>query len=119
MLTGGYLPKILDAIVDLIPEGASPVAPEPIITTAFPETVNNVTLTEAATALNVSLEDFDAIPKQSVIKVSDVILTRIAYYEGGDGYEAVFGGKDMEDKFGRCLSVKKAGNLYSVIAQEL
>lgn len=115
---GGYLPKILDAIVDLIPEGGS-VAPKPTITTAYPETIENVTLTEAATALNVRIDDVDAIPEQSVIDVEGETLTRIFLRQHENGYEVIFGGKDLTDNLGTSLVLHRLGNSYSIFTHEL
>lgn len=109
---GGYLPKILEAIVDAIPEGA--VAPEPTIIIADSDFVS-VDESEAAMTLNITLDELRALPNQSVIGTSDgVTLTRI-YYRGGENYSVIFGNEDILANFGRSIALSKQGDSYTLI----
>lgn len=119
---GGYLPKILDAIVDLIPEGGA-VAPEATITVNFPKTQENISAEQMATLLGITMDELLTIQNQSVINArtsdTEYVLTRLALMNTDEGFSVLFGGKDMTDNFGVTLFLHKHGNLYNVYCGEL
>lgn len=122
---GGYLPKILDAIVDLIPEGA--VAPKSTITVNvdFPEPLEDLSAKQMADHLGITMDELLTIQNQSVIHVEhepagfEGELTRVALIYTDEGFKVVFGGKDLGDIFGMTLLLRKAGSLYSVYSSEI
>lgn len=87
---GGYLPKILEAIVDAIPEGASPVAPEPTITLQL-VSASNVDISTAAQMLGILEEEVNQIPDQLVLKVESYVVTRLYKSVGEGSWEVCFG----------------------------
>lgn len=74
---GGVLPKVLNAIVEALPEGgASPIAPEPAITIVA-ISLSESPLEEAATQLGITVEELLSLSKQLVIGLNDgYVLTR-------------------------------------------
>lgn len=111
---GGYLPKILEAIVDAIPEGgASPVAPEPtIIINTGTETFENKNEQEAADLLGITVEELKDLPKQLVINCEGQVLTR-TYVLSGEAGGVVFGGGHVETLTGGYFSLTVSEGLYS------
>lgn len=123
---GGYLPKILDAIVDLIPEGGA-VAPKPTITVNamnFPETQKDLSAEQMAALLGITMDELLTIQNQFVIHVQmepgfEVELTRVALFYTNKGFRVVFGGKDLTGESGMTLLLYKAGSLYSLYGDEI
>lgn len=121
---GGYLPKILDAIVDLLPEGGA-VAPKSTIT------VNgnflkqeNLSAKQMADFLGITMDELLTIQNQSVIHVmggpgAEGELTRVALLDTDEGFHVVFGGKDLTENFGISVLLYKTGSLYSVYCGEV
>lgn len=117
---GGYLPKILDAIVDLIPEGGA-VAPKSTITVNvdFPGTQEDLSAEQMAALLGITMDELLTIQNQFVIHVEngkdfEGELTRVALFYTDEGFHVLFGGKDMTDNFGRTVLLYKAGSRYSL-----
>lgn len=110
---GGYLPKILEAIVDAIPESGA-IAPEPTITVRADANFDGVDESEAATNLNITLDELKALPNQQVIGTSDGLrLTRIYYAEVGGYHSVIFGGKDIGENTGLSLYLSNEGGSYT------
>lgn len=117
---GGYLPKILEAIVDAIPEGGA-VAPEPTITTIVMGTsFENVDESQAAETLGITVDELKALPNQLVVKTTDGdILTRIFYTNSEGNYIVIFGGQDINTTAGRSIYLNQSKDIYTAKISEV
>lgn len=98
---GGYLPKILSAIVELIPD-----APD-VLEIVIPQTREGVTRLLAAGELRVSLEEFNSLPEQKELfaLVDGIRLTRVFSERRETGFTAIFGMSEQNTGEGHVLSV--------------
>lgn len=118
---GGYLPKILEAIVDAIPEGgASPIAPEPTIVINW-VSFEDVDETNAADQLGITVDELRALPNQSVVKtIEGYVLTRTLYNSSANGdFDVIFGGQELNNTLGRCVYLQRKDGEYTIIAEEV
>lgn len=118
---GGYLPKILDAIVDAIPEGASPIAPTPAITIRSAD-FENIGVQEAADQLNLTLDELLDLPKQLVVAVQGgYVLTRSHLRQAGESFSVTFGGGEAKgaELFQVSFTLSVENGKYTAIWAEL
>ena len=107
MLTGGgYLPKILEAIVDAIPEAEPSIE---VVGTTF----ENKTQQEAAELLGLDIADLEKLKTQLAIRCLGGVLTRTYVYPDGEWGVVFGGGGDATSVTGGYFSVVVIDGLYS------
>lgn len=118
---GSALPGILRGILDLIPEGPSHVAPEPMIRIIIEESIAEAkTRSEMALLLGITEEELDELPNQLIIGQKGVErgyeLTRTLVDIYDEGWDVVFGSLGEND--GLLFEIENTNGVYTTNVKE-
>lgn len=113
---GSALPGILRGILDLIPKGPSPIAPEPMIRIIIEGSIAEAkTRSEMALLLGITEEELDELPNQLIIGQKGVErgyeLTRTIVYIYDEGWNVVFG--SLGENAGLTFEISNADGVYT------